>query len=116
MVMKKGDAFEIQELSEEVQATLPEVYVDDLLVSIKYFVDEEESHLRIKNQEVCARCRHKPCLYFCLVNVYTLGSDGKIQVSYQACVECGSCRVGCPYENIDWALPRGGFGVAYKFG
>ena len=21
-------------------------------------------------------------------------------------VECGSCRVGCPYGNIEWKLPR----------
>ncbi|MCD6344218.1 MAG: 4Fe-4S dicluster domain-containing protein [Anaerolineae bacterium] len=114
--MKKGDAFETRELPEEMRATLPEVYVDDLLVSIKYFVDEEESHLWIKDDAVCARCQHKPCLYFCPVHVYTLGSDGKIQIAYQACVECGTCRVGCPYENIGWKLPRGGFGVAYKFG
>ncbi|MGC9358698.1 MAG: ferredoxin family protein [Anaerolineae bacterium] len=45
-----------------------------------------------------------------------MGNDGKIQVAYQACVECGSCRVGCPYKNIGWQLPRGGYGVAYKFG
>jgi ferredoxin like protein len=50
------------------------------------------------------------------VNVYRLDGDGKIAVGYQACVECGSCRVGCPFLNIGWALPRGGFGVAYKFG
>jgi ferredoxin like protein len=34
----------------------------------------------------------------------------------QACVECGSYWVGCPFNNIGWALPRGGYGVAYKFG
>ena len=41
---------------------------------------------------------------------------GKISVGYQACVECGSCRIGCPHANVDWTLPRGGYGVAYKFG
>ncbi|MBN1262206.1 MAG: 4Fe-4S dicluster domain-containing protein [Anaerolineae bacterium] len=116
MVMKRNDGFESKELPAEVQGTLPDVYVDDLLVTIKYFVDEEHAHLWIEDHEVCARCRHKPCLYFCPVNVYTLGHDGKIQVAYQACVECGSCRVGCPYSNIGWTLPRGGYGVAYKFG
>ncbi len=114
--MKKGDAFEAKALSAELQASLPDVYVDDLLVSIKYFLDEEEAHLWIEDHAICARCKHKPCLYFCPVNVYQLGNDGKIQVAYQACVECGSCRVGCPYKNIGWKLPRGGFGVAYKFG
>ncbi len=114
--MKKGDAFEAKTLSPELQESLPDVYVDDLLVSIKYFLDEEQSHLWIEDHEVCERCLHKPCIYFCPVGVYTQAQDGKIQVAYQACVECGSCRVGCPYGNIGWILPRGGFGVAYKFG
>jgi ferredoxin like protein len=116
MVMKKGDAFEAKQLPKDLEESLPDVYVDDLLVSIKYFVDEEESHLWIKDHAICQRCEDKPCLYFCPVNVYTLGSDDKIQVAYQGCVECGSCRVGCPYQNIGWKLPRGGYGVAYKFG
>ncbi len=116
MAMKKGDAFTAKELPKELKDSLPTVYVDDLLMTLKYFVDEEQAHLWIKDQAVCARCQYKPCLYFCPVGVYTLAADGKIQVGYQACVECGSCRVGCPYSNIGWKLPRGGFGVAYKFG
>ncbi len=116
MAMKRGDEFTAKELSKELKDTLPTVYVDDMLMSLKYFVDEEQAHLWIKDHAVCARCQYKPCLYFCPVGVYTLAKDGKIQVSYQACVECGSCRVGCPYSNIGWKLPRGGYGVAYKFG
>lgn len=114
--MKKGDAFEAKELPKELAETLPDVYVDDLLMTLKYFIDEDEAHLWIKEDSVCLVCESKPCLYFCPVGVYKLGHDGTIQVAYQSCVECGSCRIGCPYENIGWVLPRGGFGVAYKFG
>ncbi len=33
------------------------------------------------------------------------------------CLECGTCRVVCLYDNFEWEYPRGGFGgVAYKFG
>ncbi len=116
MAMKRGDQFQAQELPPALRETLPDVYVDDLLMTLKYFTDEEAVHLSIKSHETCARCQHKPCLYFCPVGVYTLGNDGKIQVAYQSCVECGSCRIACPYDNIEWRLPRGGFGVAYKFG
>lgn len=116
MAMKTGDAFEAKEVPAEIKETLPDVYVDDLLMTLKYFVDEEESHLWIKDGRICSRCEHKPCLTFCPVGVYTLSNDGKIQVAFQSCVECGSCRVGCPYKNIGWKLPRGGFGVAFKFG
>jgi ferredoxin like protein len=116
MAMKTGDAFEAKELPQDKKESLPDVYVDDLLMSLKYFIDEDNAHLAIIDDDVCARCEYKPCLYFCPVGVYTLGSDGRIQVAYQGCVECGSCRVGCPYKNIEWTLPRGGFGVAFKFG
>lgn len=117
MVMKRGDQFEAKELSKDV-GSLPEVYVDDMLMPLKYYVDEDQSHLWIIDEKVCEKCQHKPCLYFCPVSVYCLCGDckDKVQISYQACIECGSCRVGCPYSNIGWKHPRGGFGVAYKFG
>ena len=114
MVMKKGDQFEVKRSAK--QDDLPSVYVDDFLMTLKYYVDEEESHLWIKESTICLSCEHKPCLFFCPVGVYSLGTEGTIQIAFQSCVECGSCRVGCPYDNIGWKLPRGGFGVAYKFG
>jgi ferredoxin like protein len=39
-----------------------------------------------------------------------------VQIAFQSCVECGTCRVMCPPANVSWKLPRGGFGVSYKFG
>ena len=75
-----------------------------------------ESHLKIKNHDVCKTCSGHGCLYFCPVGVYTMSADGKIQISYQSCIECGSCRIRCEKDNIEWKNPRGGFGVAYKFG
>jgi ferredoxin like protein len=103
-------------LSPELTASLPAVNVDNLVVSIKYYVDEDFAHIQVREPEICTMCRHKPCLAFCPVHVFTQDGEGKIMVGYQACVECGSCRIGCPLHNIDWQLPRGGYGVAYKFG
>jgi ferredoxin like protein len=100
-----------QELEE-----LPEVYIDDILMSLKYFVDEYEAHLQIIDQQVCLACKDKPCLYFCPVGAYRTQADGQTQIAFQSCIECGSCRVGCPPGNVRWRLPRGGYGVAYKFG
>ena len=76
----------------------------------------EDTPLWIKDQAVCLKCADKPCLAFCPVAVYRVDKQGHTMVGYQACVECGSCRVGCPFHNIGWTLPRGGNGVAYKFG
>ena len=39
-----------------------------------------------------------------------------LEVAYENCLECGDCQIVCPYDNIDWSYPRGGFGVAYKYG
>jgi ferredoxin like protein len=95
---------------------LPHTNVDSLLASVKYYVDEEFAHIKIKDPAVCAGCEAHPCLYFCPAGVFSLDNRNHIQVSYQACVECGSCRIGCPQHNVGWRLPRGGYGVAYKFG
>ena len=105
-----------QSLSDEVRATLPRVNVDDLLSTVKFYVDEEEAHIAVRDHAVCEKCSKRPCLTFCPVSVYTLDREGKVMVGHQACVECGSCRIGCPFGNIRWDLPRGGYGVAYKFG
>ncbi len=104
------------ELDPEILATLPRTNIDDLVLTLKYYVDEDYGHITIKDTRVCEGCEHKPCLNFCPAHVFTKDRQGKILVGYQACVECGSCRVGCPYLNVEWNLPRGGYGVAYKFG
>ncbi len=94
---------------------LPSVYVDDLLMSLKYFTDEHEIHLQQIDAEVCVPCT-KPCIFFCPVGAYQMQDDGHVTIAFQSCIECGSCRLMCPHNNVNWKYPRGGFGVAYKFG
>jgi ferredoxin like protein len=96
--------------------TLPKVFIDDMLMSVKYFTDEFEPHLKIISQDVCRACSDRPCLFFCPVGAYRMQEDGSTSIAFQSCVECGSCRVACPPKNVSWKYPRGGFGVAYKFG
>lgn len=86
----------------------------DKLYLLKYEVDEE-SHLVIKDQKVCQECERKPCINRCPAEVYSWEGD-RLQVAYENCVECGVCKIVCPYENIDWRYPRGGYGVSFKFG
>ena len=47
--------------------TVPEVYIDDILMSLKYFPDEHEAHLKIIDPQVCINCQAKPCTQFCPV-------------------------------------------------
>lgn len=88
----------------------------DILYKVKYKTDAT-THLKIKDQSVCARCEEKPCIPRCPAEVYEYEHDGaQMLVAFENCVECGVCKIICPYDNIDWEYPRGGYGVVWKFG
>jgi ferredoxin like protein len=89
--------------------------IEDKLFLDRFKVDEE-SHLKIKNSDICKNeCQSQACLYLCPANVYRQEGD-RIAVNHEGCLECGSCRIGCPHLNIDWRFPKGGYGISHKFG
>jgi ferredoxin like protein len=104
------------EITSQSSDELPRVFIDDILMSLKYYVDEGDAHLQILSPEVCVQCKKKACLYFCPVGAYQEQDSGQVLIAYQSCIECGSCRLMCSYKNVGWKYPRGGFGIAYKFG
>jgi ferredoxin like protein len=79
------------------------------------FKRDEQSHIAIVSDDVCRRCPDKPCTIVCPAEVYHWSGD-RINVSYENCIECGACRLICPYNNIACTMPRGGYGVQYKYG
>lgn len=91
--------------------------LEDKLYLVR-FQPDKESHLKITKDQVCrAECKHKPCTTFCPSRVYSWNHETEsIITAFEGCLECGSCLYGCPYDNIDWKNPRGGFGVMYKYG
>ena len=91
--------------------------IEDKLFLDRIKVDEKESHLKIIDGGVCmTKCKEQACLYLCPANVYRLEEGDRISVNYEGCLECGSCRIGCPHLNIDWRFPKGGYGISHKFG
>jgi len=81
------------------------------------YVTDKQVHIKIKDPQVCLQCQDKPCTFFCPAGVYLWNEEEKrIEIGYEACVECGTCLYACPYHNIDWRNPRGGFGIMYKYG
>ncbi|HZT09137.1 MAG TPA: 4Fe-4S dicluster domain-containing protein [Chloroflexota bacterium] len=101
----------------DLNARAPSSRVEEKLYNVRFKTDEAQSHLVITDAALCARCTDKPCTVFCPVSVYKWEpADRKISVGYEKCVECGACRIGCPYYNIEWRYPKGGFGVQYKNG
>ncbi|MCL5263980.1 MAG: 4Fe-4S dicluster domain-containing protein [Chloroflexi bacterium] len=93
------------------------VRIEDKLYLVR-FKPDHEAHLVIIDQEVCrSNCKDRPCTFFCPARVYEWeDANNKITVGFENCLECGACRIGCPHQNIEWRYPRGGFGVAFKFG
>ena len=98
-------------------ADLPKANVEEKLGLLTY-KNDHQSHISIASPKPCAeQCTGKPCTTVCPAMVYTWeGEQKKITVSYENCIECGACRMLCPYDNIACEWPRGGFGVQYKMG
>lgn len=82
---------------------------------VRYKADKE-SHLKVMDHDIClTNCPDKLCTYFCPGEVYKW-EGSRMFVGYEGCHECGSCRVGCPHENIEWKYPKGGHGVIFRLG
>jgi ferredoxin like protein len=84
------------------------------LVTLKSYKD---SHLTIHDPRICRDCEGRPCVTACPVDTYEWDeAQGRLIVSFENCFECGTCRLVCPYENIGWKYPPGGFGVEFRQG
>lgn len=81
------------------------------------YKNDHQTHIKILDDKVCLGCKDKPCTTGCPAAVYVWDdAQKKLIVSYENCIECGAARMLCPYNNIEWHPPRGGFGVSYKYG
>ena len=87
--------------------------IEDKLAVNKYDIDRD-SHVRL-NEEVCRTCTARPCLYSCPAGCFTMVNDN-LMFSFEGCLECGSCRLVCEKDAVDWTLPRAGFGICYQYG
>ena len=87
--------------------------IEDKLAVNKFDVDQDV-HVRIK-EGICGQCKEFVCLYACPAGCFKAVED-HITFSFEGCLECGSCRIVCDKEGIDWNLPRAGFGICYFYG
>jgi ferredoxin like protein len=76
----------------------------------------QRPHIRIIDPDKCRKCDAKPCTFLCPARCYILSQDGTVLFSHEGCLECGTCRVVCPNNAIEWTYPRSGYGVQYRFG
>lgn len=92
---------------------VPETTLEDRLYTVKYR-DAGESHLDITNADVCVDCTSNECTSVCPAGVWQTDDDDVPTIAYENCLECGSCRFACPYDNVEWTYPDTGNGVVYK--
>jgi ferredoxin like protein len=97
------------------------VNIDEKLGYVTYKADHSHAHLKLKddsaNSPCATKCKDKPCLTVCPARVYVWEEAQKrIIASYENCLECGAAPILCPFDNIAFEWPRGGFGVKYKMG
>lgn len=91
------------------------INVDAKLGADKFFVDEGNAHIVIKQQpdmrvyELLERA--------CPAGLYRRDEQGSPQFDYAGCLECGTCRIlalGSVLEK--WEYPMGAMGVEYRQG
>lgn len=78
---------------------------------ISRFRPYTESHIKT-NQDICNICPNKECTKFCPANVFAWSEiDERLIIGYENCLECGACKMGCPFEAIEYSNPKPGYGV-----
>jgi ferredoxin like protein len=85
-------------------------------LGLNVFKMDTEPHILIDHEVCQTQCRIRYCLTICPAELYTLDNEGKIQVNYEGCLECGACFISCTYGALTWHYPRAGYGVQYRFG
>jgi electron-transferring-flavoprotein dehydrogenase len=89
----------------------------DVSLSGTHHREDAPSHITLLNPQLCLTCgeeyRCHPCEFFCPGQVYRF-AEGKMLLSPSNCLHCQTCRVKCPYQNIQWRIPEGGDGPKYK--
>lgn len=94
------------------------IKIEEKLFQNRYRVDEGRPHIQIANPSVCAdSCAVQACTFACPAACYSATEAGGVEVNTDGCLECGTCRIICSeHHNVDWAYPRGGHGILFKFG
>jgi ferredoxin like protein len=60
--------------------------------------------------------RLKKAILVCPAGLYSENEHGDVVLTIDGCLECGTCRIACGTEVLDWRYPDGGTGVQFRFG
>ncbi len=87
--------------------------------------EEENKHIEEFDAKVCARCikeyddagKDTPCVGDCTAEVHqTLGQNGdrRHAMALENCVQCTTCEIVCPYENLRVRAALHGYGPDFS--
>lgn len=106
----------MEEIKKEVGAIQKEfkkISITDRL-ALNIFNIDKEPHIKIRKD--CKKdCDTRACVIVCPADCFK-EVEGSVVFSYEGCLECGTCRIVCGEEALDWDYPRSGFGVQYRRG
>ncbi|MBN2254546.1 MAG: 4Fe-4S dicluster domain-containing protein [Deltaproteobacteria bacterium] len=60
--------------------------------------------------------RLKKAILVCPAGLYSENEKGEVVLTIDGCLECGTCRIACGTDVLDWNYPDGGTGVQFRFG
>jgi ferredoxin like protein len=52
----------------------------------------------------------------CPAGLYSINEQGETSLTIDGCLECGTCRLVCGTDVLEWAYPEGGTGVQFRCG
>ena len=84
-------------------------------LGLNVFKPLREAHIRIRpGMEKDARL--KPAVRICPAGCYSENDPNGVSLNTEGYLECGTCRIACGADILDWNYPEGDTGVQYRFG
>jgi ferredoxin like protein len=78
------------------------------------FKPSSREHIVIKPEVPEDRLRRM--VFICPAGLYATDEDDHVILSLDGCLECGTCRLVCGTDVLEWDYPAGGSGVQFRFG
>lgn len=86
-----------------------------------HYNENQPCHLQLKNPQLAIDVNYQiyasPETHYCPANVYEIiFTDDKpsLQINATNCVQCKTCDIKDPEQNINWVPPEGGDGPEYR--
>lgn len=84
-------------------------------LGLNVFKHSSHPHIKIVPGAEKDECLKK-AVYVCPAGLYSVNDAGMVTLDLDGCLECGTCRIACGPDVLDWYYPDGGSGVQFRCG